>query len=373
LHDLLISEGVPAHLYSDGWGPDAKSDGRARRASDLIFASAAVFYPAWHWVFTALMAAPRDPLGERLAVGAVGVLAIVLSRLVPFRRFVPHLEKMVLAALTGHYMSLVWRNDFAFPYVAGLYIVFASVGTVISKLSVAIGYSIGALAVLCALMLLRPEGKIELEVLLGLATLLIAICSGVHRMAVVRRAAMQRLLRERQLMKQIIETIPDPIFVRNTERDLVMTNEAGRQFETATGYNTEPIIRQELETLENGEPQSLDSEVATRFGQIAVSVKTARAESVNQQTMVVTVMRDITDRRALEDSLRSKIRELEKAKEQVRQLQGMLPICMHCSRIRATPDEWQTLETYVTGHTEASFTHTLCNNCLEQHYPEEGA
>ncbi|HEY4184225.1 MAG TPA: hypothetical protein VGP07_04115 [Polyangia bacterium] len=369
----MTSEGIPVRLFSDGWGGDAKGDGRARRASELICAAVAVCYPAWHWVFKALMTAPRDSLGERLGVGAVALLAVLFSRLGWFRRAIPHFETVVLAALTGHYLSLVWRNDFAFAYVAGLYIVFASVGTVITKLSLAIGYSIGSLALLCALMVLRPGGKIELEVLSGLATLLIAICFGVHRMGVVRRVAMQRLLRERQLMKQIIETIPDPIFVRNAERDLVLTNEAGRQFDGATGYNTEPIVRQELETLERGEPLSIDSEVTTRFGQIAMSVKTARAESVNQQTMVVTVMRDITDRRALEDSLRSKIRELEQAKEQVRQLQGMLPICMHCSRIRATPDEWQTLETYVTGHTEASFTHTLCNSCLEQHYPEEGA
>jgi hypothetical protein len=111
--------------------------------------------------------------------------------------------------------------------------------------------------------------------------------------------------------------------------------------------------------------------VATQFGHIAVSVKTARAESVNEQTMVVTVMRDITDRRSLEDSLRSKIRELEAARERVRQLQGMLPICMHCSRIRTNPDQWETLETYVTGHSEASFTHTLCSSCLAQHYPED--
>jgi len=101
-------------------------------------------------------------------------------------------------------------------------------------------------------------------------------------------------------------------------------------------------------------------------------VKTARAESVSQQVMVVTLMRDVTERRTLEDSLRSKIRELEQAKDRVRQLQGMLPICMHCSRIRTESDEWQALEKYVARHSEASFTHTLCASCLERHYPEEG-
>lgn len=367
-----MSEGVPPRLYTDGWAADPKETSRTRRASDLMFAAIAILYPAWHWVFRALMSSPRDSLGERLLVAAASLLAMLLSRLQTFTRAMPAIEQVVLAVLTGHYLSLLWRNDFAFPYVAGLYVVFASVGTVISRMSVAIAYSVVAMTAVTAMFLLRPRSSADLEVLLGLATMLTAVCVGVYRTTVTRRSAMQRLLRERQLMKQIIETIPDPVFVRNAERDLVLTNEAGRQFENATGYDTEPIVQQELATLEEGQALTQDSAVATRFGQISMSVKTARAESVNQQIMLVTVMRDVTERRKLEDSLRSKIRELEQVNERVRQLQGMLPICMHCSRIRTGSDEWQTLEKYVAGHTEASFTHTLCTTCLERHYPEEG-
>lgn len=371
MHDLRLSEGVPPRLYTDGWASDPKEASGARRASDLMFGAIAVLYPAWHWVFGALMSSPRDSLGERVLVAAVSLMAMLLSRLRAFARLMPTVEQVVLGVLTGHYLSLVWRNDFASPYVIGLYIVFASVGTVISRPALAIGYSVVAMAALGAMSLLRQRGGTDLEVMLGLATMLCAMCVGIYRTTVARRIAMQRLLRERQLMKQIIETIPDPVFVRNAERDLVLTNEAGRQFENATGYDTEPIVRQELATLEEGEALSQDSAVNTRFGQIAMSVKTARAESLNRQVMVVTVMRDVTDRRKLEDSLRSKIRELEQANERVRQLQGMLPICMHCSRIRTGSDDWQTLEKYVAGHTEASFTHTLCATCLERHYPEE--
>jgi len=373
VHDLLLSEGASSRLYADRLASDPKDTHRARRASDLMLGAIAIVYPAWHWVFGALMNHPHDSLGERLFVAALALLGMLLSRLRTFTRAMPAIEKAILALLTGHYLSLVWRNDFAVPYVAGLYIMFASVGTVISRLSVAITYSALTMAVLTTMTVLRAQARSELELLLGLATLLAALCVGVYRTSLLRRMAMQRLLRERQLMKQIIETIPDPVFVRNDQRDLVLSNEAGRQFESATGYDTDPIVQQELTTLEEGQALTLDATLATRFGPIAMSVKTARAESVNRQLMVVTVMRDVTDRRKLEDSLRSKIRELEQAQERVRQLQGMLPICMHCSRIRTAPDEWQTLEKYVAGHTEASFTHTLCTACLEQHYPEESA
>ena len=367
-----MSEGVPPKLYTDGWVSDPHDAQRTRRASDLMFAAIAILYPAWHWIFRALMSSPRDSLGERLLVAAASLLAMLLSRLRAFTRAMPIIEQVVLGALTAHYLSLVWRNDFAFPYVAALYILFASVGALIHRMGVALAYSVAAMVTVTVMFSLHHHVSADLEVLLGLGTMLIAMCVGVYRTTVTRRVAMQRLLRERQLMKQIIETIPDPVFVRNAERDLVLTNEAGRQFENATGYDTEPIVQQELVTLTDGQALTQDSSVTTRFGQIAMSVKTARAESLNQQVMLVTVMRDVTDRRKLEDSLRFKIRELEQAHERVRQLQGMLPICMHCSRIRTGSDEWQTLERYVARHSEASFTHTLCTTCLERHYPEEG-
>lgn len=69
-------------------------------------------------------------------------------------------------------------------------------------------------------------------------------------------------------------------------------------------------------------------------------------------------------------SLRQAARELETARSELKQLRGLLPICMHCNRIRTSDHNWQEIQSYVTSHTEASFTHSLCNDCLEKHYPE---
>jgi len=69
-------------------------------------------------------------------------------------------------------------------------------------------------------------------------------------------------------------------------------------------------------------------------------------------------------------SLRRAARELETARSELKQLRGLLPICMHCNRIRTSNDNWQELQSYVTSHTEASFTHSLCHDCLQKHYPE---
>lgn len=54
----------------------------------------------------------------------------------------------------------------------------------------------------------------------------------------------------------------------------------------------------------------------------------------------------------------------------IRVLQGMLPICGFCKRIR-TPDEgWHQLEQFITDNSEAEFSHTFCPECGERHYSE---
>jgi len=81
-----------------------------------------------------------------------------------------------------------------------------------------------------------------------------------------------------------------------------------------------------------------------------------------QVALAFSVWRNVT--------LRHAARELEVARTELKRLRGLLPICMHCNRIRTADDSWQEIQSYVTSHTEASFTHSLCNECLEKHYPE---
>lgn len=71
----------------------------------------------------------------------------------------------------------------------------------------------------------------------------------------------------------------------------------------------------------------------------------------------------------LEKSLRKKNTELSKALAQVKQLKGLLPICMFCKKIRNDENYWQKLEEYLAEHTEADFSHSICPECLEKNYP----
>ena len=58
-------------------------------------------------------------------------------------------------------------------------------------------------------------------------------------------------------------------------------------------------------------------------------------------------------------------RELER---KVRQLEGLLPICMFCKRIRDEHQNWQQIERYISRHSEAEFSHGLCPECAKKHY-----
>ena len=67
----------------------------------------------------------------------------------------------------------------------------------------------------------------------------------------------------------------------------------------------------------------------------------------------------------LQDRLTSQVNELEKALARVKQLQGLLPICSYCHRIRDDKNYWQRVEGYISAHSEARFSHGICPDCFE--------
>jgi hypothetical protein len=62
--------------------------------------------------------------------------------------------------------------------------------------------------------------------------------------------------------------------------------------------------------------------------------------------------------------------ELTAAQGEVNLLSGLLPICSGCKRIRDEQGGWQPVESYISGHSEAEFTHGICPDCLRQRYPD---
>jgi PAS domain S-box-containing protein len=79
---------------------------------------------------------------------------------------------------------------------------------------------------------------------------------------------------------------------------------------------------------------------------------------------------DITDRKKAEMELQEKNLALLEAMQQIKTLRGIVPICMHCKKIRDDSGYWNQVEVFVRDHTEAEFSHGLCPECTAQLYPE---
>ncbi len=72
----------------------------------------------------------------------------------------------------------------------------------------------------------------------------------------------------------------------------------------------------------------------------------------------------------LQSDLRNRVEELKEALDHIQRLQGILPICSFCHKIRDDRETWQKLEEYVEDRSEAKFSHSYCPECLDKHYPD---
>ncbi len=64
------------------------------------------------------------------------------------------------------------------------------------------------------------------------------------------------------------------------------------------------------------------------------------------------------------------IRELQDALAQVKALSGLLPICASCKKVRDDQGYWQQIESYISAHSHAEFTHGICPECTRRLYPD---
>lgn len=69
----------------------------------------------------------------------------------------------------------------------------------------------------------------------------------------------------------------------------------------------------------------------------------------------------------LQTELARHIKELENALDHIKTLQGILPICSYCKKIRDDQNYWQQVETYIAQFTDARFSHSICPDCFEKH------
>ena len=79
---------------------------------------------------------------------------------------------------------------------------------------------------------------------------------------------------------------------------------------------------------------------------------------------------DISDRKRWELEREKYIQELKEALSQIKTLSGLLPICSHCKKIRDDKGYWNQIESYIRDHSDAEFSHSICQECAKKYYPD---
>lgn len=126
---------------------------------------------------------------------------------------------------------------------------------------------------------------------------------------------------------------------RNEKQDIVEGLNAG-----AVDYVTKPFSSGELLARVNTHLQ----------------LKAAK-DRIAQQNMTLTQMNEQLQR--LNDELKTSF-------ERIKKLEGIIPICSICKKIRDDEGYWKGLEIYIQEHSDAQFSHGLCPKCLAIHYPD---
>ncbi len=97
-----------------------------------------------------------------------------------------------------------------------------------------------------------------------------------------------------------------------------------------------------------------------------VRERTSELTKTNKQLGI-----EINGRKQIEEKREKLIKELHDALEEVKTLQGILPICSQCKKIRDDKGYWNQIEGYIQKHSEAEFSHGMCPECSDDLYGDE--
>ncbi|MFH2122276.1 MAG: response regulator [Pseudomonadota bacterium] len=112
-------------------------------------------------------------------------------------------------------------------------------------------------------------------------------------------------------------------------------------------------------------------ETASMAGAGAYLIKPPNPDELERAISIAMARhQDLMTMRRLLATIEVKNKELEKAMEEIKVLRGIIPICSFCKKIRDDEGVWEQLEKYISDHSEALFSHGVCPECCEKHYPE---
>ena len=188
------------------------------------------------------------------------------------------------------------------------------------------------------------------------------------------------------LLKSIVDSSDDAIISQSLDG---VVNSWNRGAETLYGYSEEetkgkpifmllPVEQHDIlpgilmrirqgEVIKHYETKRLTKDGDVLDVSLTISpIKTAEGDIIGTSF----IARDITERTRLEEEKSNLVIELQDALAKVKQLSGFIPICASCKKIRDDEGYWSQVETYISKHSEALFSHGICPDCMRKLYPD---
>lgn len=92
------------------------------------------------------------------------------------------------------------------------------------------------------------------------------------------------------------------------------------------------------------------------------------SSALNREEVLSHELEDLNEK--LEEKVEERTNELKLAISEIKQLTGLLPICANCKKIRDDKGYWNHVEEYLSMHSDAVFSHSICPICINELYPE---
>ena len=174
----------------------------------------------------------------------------------------------------------------------------------------------------------------------------------------------------------VLKDSHDAITVQDLHGNILAWN---RGAERMYGYTEAEALEMNIAQIATKDKKIEAAEYMNRIaaGEISETFETQRISKdgrILDVWLVVTCMKD--DKGAV-DSIASTGRDITGMKNQLKRnevelktLRGLLPICAWCKEIRDDKGYWHKIESYISEHSEAEFTHGICPKCAEKLYPK---
>ncbi len=202
-----------------------------------------------------------------------------------------------------------------------------------------------------------------------------------------RKKAEKAIIESEKRYRLLFESAGDAIFVLEAEGRkagrIVDANPAAAEMH---GYSVEELLSRRIGDLDDPDAaQKVRSRIRRMLkgewikeeinhrkkdGTIFPVEINAGLLELGNHKYVLAFDRDITKRKLAEQEKENLIAELRKALEKIKTLRGLLPMCAWCKKIRDDQGYWKKVEDYVKEHSDATFTHGICPECLKKVSPE---